>query len=103
MAAADSGVKAIAVLHIALAMRLMGVLRPRTVFYALLAWKPICLYLDPYAYSAAYAPASAADAICVQNGRAQWSASSMHVEMSKMLEEAESGLTVILIGMIEKL
>ena len=100
MAAADPGVKAI-VLHIASpGGEVDGCFEAADRLFALRGSKPIVAILDPYAYSAAYALASAADAICVPKtgGSGSVGVVSMHVEMSKMLEEAGIGLTVIQFG-----
>ena len=100
MAAADPGVKAI-VLHVASpGGEVDGCFEAADRLFALRGSKPIVAILDPFAYSAAFALASAADAICVPKtgGSGSVGVVSVHLEMSKMLEEAGIGLTVVQFG-----
>jgi len=62
--------------------------------------KPIVAICDPYAYSAAYALASAADMICIPRtgGAGSIGVVAVHMEMSKMLKECGIGVTVIQFG-----
>lgn len=65
--------------------------------YGMRGTKPIWAIADPYAYSAAYALASAADSIFIPKtgGAGSIGVIALHVEMSKMLADAGIGLTVI--------
>jgi signal peptide peptidase SppA len=68
--------------------------------YQMRGEKPVWAICDPYAYSAAYALASAADSIfCpITGGVGSIGVVCMHMEFSKMLEETGIGVTLIQFG-----
>jgi signal peptide peptidase SppA len=100
MAVADPSVKAIVLAIESPGGEVDGCFEAAEAIYSLRGMKPIVAILDPYAYSAAYALASAANMICVPEtgGSGSVGVVSMHVEMSKMLDQAGIGVTAIQFG-----
>ena len=99
-AQADPKAKAI-VLHVASpGGEVDGCFELAETIYEMRGGKPIWAICDPYAYSAAYALASAADAIfCpLTGGCGSIGVVSMHVEFSKALVEMGIGVTVVQFG-----
>jgi capsid assembly protease len=97
---ADDDVRAI-VLHIASpGGDVDGCFELADAIYQARGAKPMAAIADPYAYSAAYALASAADMISVPatGGAGSVGVLAVHVEVSKALKEAGLGVTVIQYG-----